>query len=91
MIEEKVAHAKTQEKYSQDNLEELLAKIASYKDAEESSKIVESLRSLAEFICYSEQYKLNYFDGVLMSTDVLLIDLPRILQFDNRAVNMQLI
>jgi hypothetical protein len=91
MIEEKVATQKTQDKYSQSNFEELLARIATYKDAAEPLKIVDSIRSLAEFICYSEQYKLNYFDSVLMSTDVLLVDLPRILQFDNRTVNTQLI
>lgn len=51
---------------------------------------MDSLRNLAEFICYSEQYKMTYFD-LLMSTDVLLVHLPRLLTLDNRLVNTQLI
>jgi hypothetical protein len=44
---------------------------------------------LAEFLCYSEQYKLNYFD-ILLESNVLLVDLPRILSMDSRKINTQL-
>jgi hypothetical protein len=76
--EQKQASNKTQLVYSQDNFELLLSKFPTYKSVNAQVKIVESLRNLAEFICYSEQYKLNYFD-LLMSTDVLLVDMPRLL------------
>lgn len=60
----------------------LLAKIPNFKDASQTPEIVETLRVLAEFICFSEQNNLEHF-GVLMSTDVLLVDLPRILALDD--------
>lgn len=56
------------------------------RDKKEEKRIVEALRLLAEFLCYSEQYKLNYFD-LLMGSDVLLVDLPRILAMDTKAIN----
>lgn len=73
----KIATTKTQDKYSLKNFEELLNNFESVKN-DQALKIVEMLRSLAEFICYSEQYKCNYFD-VMMSTNVLLVDMPRLL------------
>ena len=69
--------------YSEENLQELLALFPNFKTKDESVQVVESLRNLAEFICYSEQNKLNYFD-VLMATDVLLVDMPRILALDHK-------
>ena len=53
----------------------------------EPQKVVEDLRALAEFVCYSEQYKLDYFD-VLMSENVLLVDMPRLLALDFRSINI---
>ena len=81
----KIATTKTQDKYSLKNFEELLNNFESVKN-DQALEIVEMLRSLAEFICYSEQYNCNYFD-VMMSTNVLLLDMPRLLELDNRLVN----
>jgi hypothetical protein len=47
------------------------------------TRLVDELRNLAEFLVYSEQYQFAYFD-ILMTTDVLLVDLPRLLSMDNR-------
>lgn len=87
---EKVATLQTQQQYSQANLDELLKNIPGYSAETPDQEIVDSLRNLAEFICYSEQYKLTYFDS-LMQSNVLLIDMPRLLALDSYKVNQQLI
>ena len=81
---------KTQKQYCQANFQDLLAKITTLSDKKEVKKTVDSLRQLAEFLCYSEQYKLCYFDE-MMASNVLLVDLPRILAMDSRLINIQLI
>lgn len=66
--------------YSEERFIRLLKQMQSFKELSHNNlqQIVESIRNLAEFLCYSEQYKLNYFDD-FMQTDVLLVDLPRFL------------
>ena len=76
--------------YTEANFEELLAKIPGYTSGDQGDNIVETLRQVAEFVCYSEQNDLNYFD-ILMSTDVLLTDMPRLLALDTQKINTQLI
>jgi hypothetical protein len=51
---------------------------------------VECVRNLAEFLCFSEQQGLDYFQEFICN-DVLTLDLPRILQFNNRLVSIQII
>ena len=80
----------TNNHFSEDNFKLLLAKIPVYTDASQATEIVESLRVVAEFICYSEQNNLNHFD-TLMATDVLLVDMPRLLLLDSQQINTQLI
>jgi hypothetical protein len=76
--EAKQATQKTQDKYSQPKLEDLLLRISQFKTDSDPLKIVDDLRNLAEFLVYSEQYNFAYFD-ILMTTDVLLVDMPKLL------------
>jgi hypothetical protein len=48
------------------------------------------VRNLAEFLCFSEQHGLDYFQEFICN-DVLTLDLPRILLFNNRLVSIQII
>jgi hypothetical protein len=86
-INKKVAGEETQQQYSEENFRLLLS---SLQGESQTLQIVEQLRTLAEFICYSEQYSLSYFD-ILMSTNLLLVDMPNYLAMDERRVNIQLI
>ena len=86
----KVATEKTQAQYSEANFIDLLKKISEHVNKKDVKKIVESLRLLAEFLCYSEQYKMNYYE-LLMTSDVLLVDMPQALAMDNKLITIQLL
>jgi hypothetical protein len=82
---------KLHSQYSEDKFIELLERIHSFSGDGDSSPVIEAIRLVSEFICYSEkQPDLNYFD-LLMSYNTLLVDLPRILALDCRSINIQML
>ena len=87
----KMVDTKLHAQYSEDKFIELLERIHSFSGDGDSSPVIEAIRLVSEFICYSEkQPDLNYFD-LLMSNNTLLVDLPRILALDCRSINIQML
>ena len=68
--------------------EALVVKIKAFKALTEFNDtfIVESIRYLAEFLCFSEQFGLDYFQ-LFIAHDILTLDLPRFLKMNHRLIN----
>lgn len=67
-----------QEQYSESRFLQLLTNLKASQPDSNSIALVECVRNLAEFLCFSEQHGLDYFQEFI-SNDVLTLDLPRIL------------
>lgn len=52
--------------------------------------LIENIRNLAQFLCYSSKYGLDYFDKFI-EAEILSRTLPNLLKLGERDITMQII